>query len=84
MLFLGIISWRGASRFDRGVGFVFQMGGWGVEVGRTSFLKGGGAQWESISFDDGLFEKIVGWGRRPPLRETLRGFEISWGYIETI
>ena len=75
---------EGCFTFRSWGGVCFSDGGWRVEVDRTSFLKGGGAQWEGISFDDGLFEKIVGWGRRPPLRETLRGFEISWGYIETI
>ena len=54
MFFLGIISWKGASRFN---------GGFGV----ASFLSGaGGAPWRGISFDGDVFEKIVGWGGTPP------------------
>ena len=68
---------EGCFTFRSWGGVCFSDGGWEVGVGRTSFLSGGGAKWEGISFDGGVFEKIVGWGRRPSPRETLRGFEIS-------
>ena len=41
MLFLGIISWKGASRFSGGGGG----GGECVPDGRASFLSRGGAPW---------------------------------------
>ena len=44
-LFLGIISWKGASRFNEGRRVVFQMGG-------ASFLRGGGGV-----FDGGVRKK---------------------------
>ena len=45
MFFLGIILWKGASRFNgEGMGGVFQIGG-------ALFLSGGGAPWGGISFD---------------------------------
>ena len=55
MLFLRIISWKGASRFNEGGGFIFK---WGVRP-----IGGGG-----IDFDGGgrVSKKIVGWGGRPP------------------
>ena len=45
LLFLGIISWQGASRFNGGDG--------GVQMGGPSFLSGGGrgAPGGSIGFD---------------------------------
>ena len=53
MLFLGIISWKGASLFSGG-------GGWVVfKVGGFIFKGGGAPHGEGISFDGG-FEKIVG------------------------
>ena len=45
MLFLGIISWKGTSRFNGG-GIIFQMG-------EASFLSVGGAPWGGIGFDGG-------------------------------
>ena len=51
MLFLGIISWEGASSFNGG--FVFQMGGGfilsgGVPHGRALVLMGGGVRKKSL------------------------------------
>ena len=67
MLFLGIISWRGTSRFNGG-GIIFQMG-------EASFLSVGGAPWGGIGFDGGAgSKKIAGWGGVPPLWETLKPF----------
>ena len=59
MLFLGIISWKGASHFKEG--FFFR---WG-----TLFLSGGGrVPHGGIGFDGGGggLKKIVGWGVLPP------------------
>ena len=51
MFFLGIILWKGASRFNgEGMGGVFQIGG-------ALFLSGGGAPWGGISFDGKGFRK---------------------------
>ena len=68
MLFLGIISFKGISCFNGRVVF-FRWGG--------SFLSEGVCSMgEDISFDGGVFEKIVGWGgvhppMPPPPWETL-------------
>ena len=61
MLFLGIISWEGASHFNGG--FVFQMGG-------ASFLSWGGAPRGGIGFDGRGFKKncrMMGGGGGPPM-----------------
>ena len=52
MIFLGIISWKGASCFNVGWGVVLQMGG-------GSFLSGGGGgcPMGGIGFDGGEFKK---------------------------
>ena len=71
MLFLGIISWKGATCFKRGC-----FSDWG----RASFLSGG-AQWGIlVLMEGGVSRKIVGWEERnppppdgPPLWETLGG-----------
>ena len=47
--FVGIISWKGASRFNGGGGLFFR---W-----RGSFLSGGCAPWGAISFDGGGVQK---------------------------
>ena len=54
MLFLGIISWKGASHFIGGArgGFIFKWGG-GVDP------------MEGIGFDWGVLKKIVGWEKLP-------------------
>ena len=44
LLFLGIISWQGASRFNGG-------DGGGSDGGAFIFKWGGGAPWGSIGFD---------------------------------
>ena len=49
MLFLGIISWKGASRFNEGGGGCFS--DWGA-----SFLSGG-VPWGDIGFDGRGFQK---------------------------
>ena len=56
MLFLGIISWKGASRYNGGEGGVFQMGGF-------IFKWGGGA---SVLMGGGGFEKNCRMGRVTP------------------
>ena len=69
MIFLGIISWKGASRFNGGEG-CFSDGG-------TSFLIGGGCPMWGIGFDGRGFQKKNRWMRGgapphvPPLWETL-------------
>ena len=53
---VGILSWKGTSRFNWGRG--------GGSDGETSFLSGRGApHGEDIGFDGGFLKKIVGWGR---------------------
>ena len=50
MLFLGVISWKGALRFNGGGGGVaFQMGGF-------IFKWGGCTSWGRIGFDGEVFE----------------------------
>ena len=80
MLFLGIISWKGTSRFNGGI--VFQMEG-------ASFLSGAGAPWGASVLMGGS-KKIDGWGDAPPshaphalpqLWETLKLF-IKKGLLE--
>ena len=57
MLFLGIISWKGASRFNGG--FVFHMGGlifkWGMHPmgGGIDFDGGGGGSKKIIGCEEG-------------------------------
>ena len=59
MIFLGIISWKGASRLNVGRGVVFQMEG-------ASFLSGG-CPIECIGFDGGggVRKKSLDWGAPP-------------------
>ena len=63
VLFLGIISWKGASRFNDGRGACFS------DWGRGRFI----FKWEvctmgAITFDEGEgSKKIVGWGASPSL-----------------
>ena len=79
MLFLGIISWKGTSRFNEGG----EWGGgsdWGA-----SFLSGVAASWGGIGFDVGGFKKNC-WmrgGHAPPpqLWETLKPFNKK-GFLE--
>ena len=71
LLFLGIISQKGALRFNRGAGGVFEMRGF-------IFKSEGGVPHEGgISFNGGFSKKIVGWvgahAPPPPLWETLQG-----------
>ena len=60
MLFLGIISWKGASRFNGRRGACFSDGGgfifkWEVcPIGGITFDGGGGSK------------KVIGWGGHPP------------------
>ena len=56
MLFLGIMSWKDASRFNGGRGLFLR---WGA-----SFLSGGCAPWAGIGFDGGGVQKNC---RRHPL-----------------
>ena len=59
MLFLGIISWKGASRFNGG--FVFQMRG-------ASLLSGGECTpWQGHQFWWGVFKKNCRMGGGPPM-----------------
>ena len=58
VLFLGIISWKGVSRFNRGGGLFFS---WG-----PSFLNGGDAPW-GASVLVGGFRKTLQDGGRPPM-----------------
>ena len=55
MPFLGIILWKGVSRFN-GEGLFFR---WGA-----SFLSGGGAPWGALldGGRGGFLKKIIGWG----------------------
>ena len=69
MLFLGIISWKGASRFNGGSCF---------SDGGASYLSEGCAPWGHRFWwgGGGVQKKIVGWGEGhppmlPPLWETL-------------
>ena len=61
MVFLGIISWKDASRFNGGgeEGVVFQMG---------FIFKWKVTSWAGIGFDGGIFEKNqrMGEGAPPP------------------
>ena len=60
MVFLGIISWKDASRFNgEGEGVVFQMG---------FIFKWKVTSWAGIGFDGGIFEKNqrMGEGAPPP------------------
>ena len=50
LLFLGIISWQGASRFNGGDG--------GVQMGGPSFLSGGGVPHGGASVLMGFLKKI--------------------------
>ena len=63
MLFLGIISWKGASRFIWG-GVVFQMA-------RGFIFKWAVRPMRGIGFDGGFLKKIVGWGATSPLPPTM-------------
>ena len=72
VLFLGIISWKGASYFNGGGCF--------SDGGGDLIFKWRGAPWGGIGFDDGrrgVSKKIVGWEGVPPmpspLWETLLG-----------
>ena len=68
MLFLGIISWKGASHFS-GVGEgCFSDGG-------ASFLSGGWVPWGGISFDG--VGSHGGWGVVPPMPSSMGNPE-SW------
>ena len=70
VFFQGIISWKGVSCFRWGGGSLFFR--WGA-----SFLSGGGgAPWEGISCNEGVFKKKFRMGGggtpyAPPLWETL-------------
>ena len=62
MLFLGIVSWKGASCFNGGGGgVVFQIEGGFI------FKWGGAPHGWSISFDGGVFKKKCRMGGVPPM-----------------
>ena len=60
MLFLGIISWKGTSRFNGAGELLFR---WRKDF---FFKWGEGAPWGGIGFDGGISKKIVGWGGTCP------------------
>ena len=65
MLFLGIISWKGASRFNRGWGVFFRWGGEGF------IFNWGDSPWGAlVLMEGGVFDKnlwiIDGMGVPPP------------------
>ena len=71
MLFLGIISWNGASRFNGAA--VFQIGGF-------IFKLGGSTPWGEIGFDGWISKRNLRMGGHPPMApqcETLKGIQCS-------
>ena len=78
MIFLGIISWKGASRFNVGRGVVFQMEG-------ASFLSGGVPHRGHRFWWGGGSKTIVGWGGAPPMPDygkpwRPRDYMVMWLY----
>ena len=82
VLFLGIISWKGASRFNGGGG------GSCLSDGRASFLSGECTPWKSlVLMEEGGFEKNRRMGGAcSPLWETLYcvGVFFAHGYTKLI
>ena len=77
MIFLGINSWKGTSRFNEG-GLFFRWGGFIFKLGAS-------APWGGIGFDGGGFEKNRWMGGAPPMPDygkpwRPRDYMVMWLY----